>query len=58
VEDETERNRLEHFSRHQCGATMVEYALLLSLIASLCAAFVSVLGQGVAGIFANLASAF
>ncbi len=36
------------------GATMVEYGLMLMLIATICAGAVAALGQGVLGLFGTM----
>jgi pilus assembly protein Flp/PilA len=44
------------FRRDEKGAALVEYGLLIGLIAVLCAAAVTLLGQEISGAFSFLAS--
>jgi pilus assembly protein Flp/PilA len=43
------------FGRKEEGATMVEYALMLALIAAVCIAAVSVLGTKASSVFSSIA---
>ena len=46
------------FTRKEEGATMVEYGLMVALIAVVCVAAVTALGLAVQGTFAGIAAAF
>lgn len=45
----------KHFLRDDDGATMVEYALMLALIAIVCIVAVTAIGNGANGIFNSIA---
>lgn len=45
----------ERFIREEEGATMVEYALMLALIAIVCIAAVTVIGASANNVFTNIA---
>ena len=47
---------LTSFLRDENGATMVEYCLMLSLIALVCITAVAIVGQNVNALYANAAS--
>ena len=42
---------LKNFLRDDEGATMVEYGLMVALIAVVCIAAVTLMGQGISGMF-------
>ena len=48
--------RIKRFLRDEEGATMVEYALMVGLIAVVCIAAVTTLGTTVNAVFQNIAS--
>jgi pilus assembly protein Flp/PilA len=48
--------RIKRFFRDEEGATMVEYGLMLALIAVVCIAAVTVVGTKASGIFSTIAS--
>jgi pilus assembly protein Flp/PilA len=43
--------KIRNFFKDECGATMVEYGLMVALIACVCLVAVGALGQGILGIF-------
>jgi pilus assembly protein Flp/PilA len=45
--------RIRNFFKDESGATMVEYGLMVALIAVVCIAAVQTLGQGVNSTFQN-----
>ena len=47
---------LKRFVREEEGATMVEYGLMVALIAVVCIAAVTLVGSSVSGKFSNVAS--
>ena len=49
-------SQIARFIARQEGATMVEYGLMVALIAVVCIAGVTLLGGNVSGIFNNVAS--
>lgn len=51
------QSRLRAFASAEDGATMVEYGLMVALIAVVCLAGVTLLGTSVAGIFNQIAAA-
>jgi pilus assembly protein Flp/PilA len=48
--------KMSQFLRNEEGATMVEYGLMLALIAVVCIAAVTVVGTQASGIFSTIAS--
>ncbi len=42
---------LRHFVHDKSGATMVEYALILSIVALILVASLTLLGEGLSGVF-------
>ena len=52
----TLKAQFNRFVREDDGATMVEYGLMVALIAVVCIAAVTALGTAVSGMFANVAS--
>ncbi len=50
--------KLIRFLKDKKGATMVEYALMVGLIATVCAGVVAVLGSAVQGIFQEVIGGF
>ena len=50
------RQLTKHFRRDQRGAALVEYAMLIGLIAVVCAAAVTLLGQELSAAFSNYAA--
>jgi pilus assembly protein Flp/PilA len=48
--------RIKRFFRDEEGATMVEYGLMLALIAVVCIAAVTVVGTKASGMFSTIAS--
>ena len=50
-------NQAKHFLRDEDGATMVEYALMLALIAVVCILAVTAIGKGANAIFNTVADA-
>jgi len=49
-------NRVRNFSTQEEGATMVEYGLMVALIAVVCLVAVGLLGTNVAAIFDQIAT--
>jgi pilus assembly protein Flp/PilA len=49
-------NQAKRFLRDEDGATMVEYALMLALIAVVCIAAVTTIGTGANGMFTKIAN--
>jgi pilus assembly protein Flp/PilA len=49
--------KLMNFFKDEEGATMVEYGLMLSLIAIVCIAAVTLIGTNLQGIFEGIAAA-
>jgi pilus assembly protein Flp/PilA len=49
---------LKAFRHSDEGATMVEYGLMVALIAAVCVASVSALGVSVSGLFNTIAGSF
>ena len=49
-------NKLINFFKDEEGATMVEYALMLALIAIICIAAVTLVGQKASQVFSNAAA--
>ena len=50
-------NQAKHFLRDEDGATMVEYALMLALIAVVCILAVTAIGKGANNMFNTIADA-
>lgn len=50
-------NQAKHFLRDEDGATMVEYALMLALIAVVCIVAVTAIGKGANNMFNTIADA-
>ena len=50
-------NQAKHFLRDEDGATMVEYALMLALIAVVCIVAVTAIGKGANTMFNTVADA-
>ena len=50
-------NTLNNLIRNEDGATMVEYGVMVALIAAVCIAVVFALGQKVSGTFSSVSSA-
>ncbi|MBS0265197.1 MAG: Flp family type IVb pilin [Planctomycetes bacterium] len=48
-------NKIRTFGRRETGATMVEYGLMVALIAVVCLAAVTLLGTNVKAIFNQIA---
>jgi pilus assembly protein Flp/PilA len=48
--------KLINFFKDEEGATMVEYALMIALIAIICIAAVTILGQQASNVFTSAAS--
>jgi pilus assembly protein Flp/PilA len=49
-------SQTKRFLRDEDGATMVEYALMLALIAVVCIAAVTLIGTGANGMFTTIAN--
>jgi pilus assembly protein Flp/PilA len=49
--------RINHFCRDERGAALIEYGLLIGLIAVVCAAAVTLLGQELSAALSNYAAA-
>jgi pilus assembly protein Flp/PilA len=49
-------SRIRNFGNQEDGATMVEYGLMVALIAVVCLVAVTALGVNVAGIFQSIAT--
>lgn len=49
-------NQAKRFLRDEDGATMVEYALMLALIAVVCIVAVTAIGTGANGMFKTIAA--
>lgn len=49
-------SRIRNFANQEDGATMVEYGLMVALIAVVCLVAVTALGVNVAAIFDNIAT--
>jgi pilus assembly protein Flp/PilA len=49
-------SRMRNFGNEEDGATMVEYGLMVALIAVVCLVAVTALGVNVAGIFQQIAA--
>jgi pilus assembly protein Flp/PilA len=49
-------NKMINFFKDEEGATMVEYALMLALIAIVCIGVVSLLGSSASNVFSNAAA--
>ena len=47
--------KLRALIRGEEGASLVEYGLLVGLIAVICIAAITTLGQGISGMFSNIA---
>ena len=45
---------IKRFLKEEEGATMVEYALMLALIAIICIGAVTLIGQNASGVFSNV----
>jgi pilus assembly protein Flp/PilA len=54
--DQKDLNKTEAQSKKQKGASLVEYALLVALIAVVCIVAIRVVGQKVSGQFSNVSS--
>lgn len=50
-------NRLRSFVRHEEGQDLLEYALLIALIALVCVGAVALAGSSVSTVFTNIAGA-
>ena len=50
-------SRIRNFANREDGATMVEYGLMVALIAVVCLVAVTALGVNVAGIFTKISTA-
>jgi pilus assembly protein Flp/PilA len=50
------RQLINHFHRDERGAALIEYGLLIGLIAVVCAAAVTLLGQELSAAFSNYAA--
>jgi pilus assembly protein Flp/PilA len=51
------RNLVTRFTNDESGASLVEYGLLVALIAVVCIGAVTATGGAVSGIFANISAA-
>ncbi|CAN7679808.1 Flp family type IVb pilin [Trinickia sp. LjRoot230] len=47
--------RVKHFSREEDGATMVEYGLMVALIAIVCITAVTAIGNNLNSVFSDIA---
>jgi pilus assembly protein Flp/PilA len=47
--------KIRNFFKDECGATMVEYGLMVALIAMVCVAAVGVIGTNLSTLFTNIA---
>ena len=47
--------KIRNFFKDECGATMVEYGLMVALIAMVCVAAVAFIGTNLSTLFNNIA---
>jgi pilus assembly protein Flp/PilA len=50
------RNLVTRFAKNEDGAALVEYGLLVALIAAVCIGAVTTLGANIAAVFTNIAA--